>query len=121
MAYTAGDSILDDEYNNFVGKATSPFGINHTGGTGSAQYGLGESAVSTVSANNLINASEWNALFAAMDVVAGHFSRITGSGFIFNLEHIIHHRDDNNIRKCECNETLLQRWRQSPGHWGSDG
>ena len=72
MAYTAGDTILDDEYNNFVGNTESPFGINHIGGTGSAQYGLGESAVSTVSANNLINASEWNALFAAMDVVAAH-------------------------------------------------
>ena len=72
MAYTAGDTILDDEYNNFVGKATSPFGINHIGGTGSAQYGLGESAVATVSVGNTINASQWNALFSAMDVVAAH-------------------------------------------------
>ena len=72
MAYVAGDRILDDEYNDFVGKATSPFGLNHFAGTGSAQYGLGESAVATVSANNLINASEWNALFTGMSTVAGH-------------------------------------------------
>jgi len=72
MAYSAGDTILDDEYNNFLNNSSSPFGINHIGGTGSAQYGLGESAVSTVSAGNAINASEWNALFAAMDIVAAH-------------------------------------------------
>ena len=72
MAYTAGDTILDDEYNNFVGSSSSPFGINHIGGTGSAQYGLGESSVATVSAGNTINASSWNTLFAAMNVVASH-------------------------------------------------
>lgn len=72
MAYTAGDTILDDEYNNFVGSTSSPFGINHIGGTGSAQYGLGESAVATVSAGDTINASQWNTLFSAMDVVAAH-------------------------------------------------
>ena len=72
MAYTAGDTILDDEYNNFVGSSSSPFGINHTGGTGSAQYGLGESSVATVSAGDTVNASQWNTLFAAMNVVASH-------------------------------------------------
>jgi len=72
MAYTTGDTILDDEYNNFVGKATSPFGLNHFAGTGALQYGLGESAVATVSANNAINASEWNALFSGMATIAGH-------------------------------------------------
>ena len=72
MAYTAGDTILDDEYNNFVNSSSSPFGINHIGGTGSAQYGLGESAVAAVSAGTTINASQWNALFTAMDTVASH-------------------------------------------------
>ena len=72
MAYTAGDTILDDEYNGFVSNSSSPFGINHIGGTGSAQYGLGESSVSTVAAGNTVNASQWNALFTAMDTVAGH-------------------------------------------------
>lgn len=72
MAYQAGDTILDDEYNAFVSNSSSPFGINHIGGTGSAQYGLGESDVSTVTAGSTINASQWNSLFSAMDVVAGH-------------------------------------------------
>lgn len=72
MAYTAGDTILDDEYNNFAGSSSDPFGINHIGGTGSAQYGLGESSIATVSPGDTINASQWNTLFAAMNVVAGH-------------------------------------------------
>jgi len=72
MAYTAGDTILDDEYNAFINNSSSPFGINHIGGTGSAQYGLGESAVAAVSPGNTITASQWNALFSAMDTVASH-------------------------------------------------
>ena len=72
MAYVAGDTILDDEYNAFVNNSSSPFGLNHFAGTGSLQYGLGESAVSTVSAGSTVNASEWNALFTGMSTVAGH-------------------------------------------------
>ena len=72
MAYTAGNTILDDEYNDFVGKATSPFGYNHFAGTGSAQYGLGESSIATVSAGGTINASSWNSLFTGMDNIANH-------------------------------------------------
>jgi hypothetical protein len=72
MAYVAGDTILDDEYNAFVNNSSSPFGLNHFAGTGSLQYGLGESAVSTVSVGSTINASEWNALFTGMSTIAGH-------------------------------------------------
>ena len=72
MAYQAGDTILDDEYNAFVNNSSSPFGLNHFAGTGSLQYGLGESAVSTVSAGSTVNASEWNALFTGMSTIAGH-------------------------------------------------
>ena len=72
MAYTAGDTILDDEYNTFVNNSSSPFGLNHFASTGSAQYGLGQSAVATVSAGDTINASHWNALFTGMDTVANH-------------------------------------------------
>ena len=72
MAYTAGDTILDDEYNNFVSKATSPFGFNHFAGTGALQYGLGEGAIATVAATNTISASQWNTLFTGMSNVAGH-------------------------------------------------
>ena len=72
MAYTAGDPILDDEYNTFVNNATSPHGYNHFAGTGSGVYGLGQSAIATVSAGDTINASHWNTLFTGMDTIANH-------------------------------------------------
>mgnify|MGYP001255973357 CR=1 FL=1 len=72
MAYTAGDTILDDEYNAFANNSSSPFGMNHIGGTGSGIYGLGESAISAVSAGATVTASQRNTLFTAMGTVAGH-------------------------------------------------
>ena len=72
MAYTAGATILDDEYNAFVNNSSSPFGYNHFAGTGSAQYGLGQSAISTVSAGGTVNASQWNALMTGITNVANH-------------------------------------------------
>ena len=70
MAYQAGDSILDDEYNTFV--ANDPNGFNHFAGTGETEHGLGESAISTVSAGDTIDASQWNTLFTNMSTIAGH-------------------------------------------------
>ncbi len=72
MAYSAGDPILDDEYNVFVGSSSDPFGYNHFAGTGSTIYGLGESSISTVSAGDTINASHWNTLFTGLDNIANH-------------------------------------------------
>ena len=72
MAYTAGDPILDDEYNNFVGKATSPYGYNHFAGTGATIYGLNQTSIATVSAGGTINASNWNSLFTGLDNIANH-------------------------------------------------
>ena len=72
MAYSAGDTILDDEYNAFVNNSTSPYGYNHFAGTGSGVYGLGQSAISTVSVGDTINASHWNSLFTGMDTIANH-------------------------------------------------
>jgi len=72
MAYTAGDTILDDEYNVFVNNSSSPFGYNHFAGTGATVYGLGQSAISTVTAGSTINASEWNSLFTGLDNIANH-------------------------------------------------
>jgi hypothetical protein len=72
MAYSAGDTILDDEYNNFVNKSSSPVGLNTMAGTGSGTLGLGQSAIATVSAGDTINASSWNALFTGITAVAGH-------------------------------------------------
>ena len=72
MAYTAGDPILDDEYNTFVNSSSDPFGYNHFAGPGALQYGLNQSTISTVSAGDTINAAHWNSLFTGMDNIANH-------------------------------------------------
>jgi len=72
MAYTAGDTILDDEYNTFVNSSSSPFGYNHFAGPGSGVYGLNQATISTVSAGNTINASNWNSLFTGLDNISNH-------------------------------------------------
>ena len=72
MAYTAGDTILDDEYNAFVNSSSSPYGYNHFAGTGSLEYGLGQSAISTVSVGNTITASQWNSLFTGLSNISNH-------------------------------------------------
>ena len=72
MAYQAGDTILDDEYNTFVNSSSSPYGYNHFAGTGSGEYGLGQSEIATVSAGDTINASHWNSLFTGLDTIANH-------------------------------------------------
>ena len=72
MAYSAGDTILDDEYNTFVNSSSSPYGYNHFAGTGSGEYGLGQTHIATTSAGTTITASQWNTLFTAMDNIANH-------------------------------------------------
>lgn len=72
MGYTAGDKILDDEYNTFVSSSSDPFGYNHFAGTGSTVYGLGQTEIATVAATDTIRASSWNALFTGIDNIANH-------------------------------------------------
>ena len=72
MAYVAGDTIKDDEYNTFVNSSSDPFGYNHFAGTGSTIYGLGQTHIATVDAGATISASNWNALFTGMDNIANH-------------------------------------------------
>jgi hypothetical protein len=72
MAYSAGDTILDDEYNAFVNSSSDPYGYNHFAGTGSGVYGLNQTAIATVSAGGTINASSWNSLFTGLDNIANH-------------------------------------------------
>ena len=80
MGYSAGDAILDDEYNTFVNSSSDPFGYNHFAGPGSTIYGLNQSTISTVSAGDTIAASNWNSLFTGMDNIANHLNRsITSS------------------------------------------
>jgi len=72
MGYTVGDKILDQEYNNFLNSTSTPKGINYTFGTGALQWGLGQTALSSVAVGENITAAQWNSLFAAMDNVANH-------------------------------------------------
>ena len=72
MGYVAGEKILDDEYNAFVGNSSSPYGYNHFAGTGALNYGLGQTALSTEVAGESIGVTEWNALFTGMDNIANH-------------------------------------------------
>lgn len=72
MGYTAGDKILDTEYNNFLNSSATPEGINYTFGTGALQWGLGQTALGTVTVGDKVTASQWNSLFSAMDNVANH-------------------------------------------------
>jgi hypothetical protein len=73
MAYSAGDTILDDEYNTFVNSSSDPYGYNHFAGTGAGSYGLGQTHIGTVVAgDNTVTASSWNSLFTGMDNIANH-------------------------------------------------
>jgi len=72
MAYQAGDTILDDQYNTFVNSSSSPYGYNHFAGTGSGVYGLGQTQIPTVTAGDTITASHWNTLFTGMANIGNH-------------------------------------------------
>lgn len=71
MGYVAGETILDDEYNVFVNSSSSPFGYNHFAGTGSGEYGLGQTHINTVTTGTIL-AAQWNSLFTGMDNIANH-------------------------------------------------
>lgn len=69
MAYTSGDTILDDHYNDF---ATS---VNAIWGSGSGDRGYGQTnTVSSVSAGSTITASQWSTLLARITSAASHQS-----------------------------------------------
>lgn len=73
MAYTAGDTITGDQYNIFVNNSSSPYGYNHFAGTGSGQYGLGQTHIATVTGGSTtITASQWNSLLTGLDNIANH-------------------------------------------------
>ena len=73
MAYVAGDTILDDEYQTFVASSSDPYGYNHFAGTGAGQYGLGQTHLVEVTPNaTTITAAQWNALMTGIDNIANH-------------------------------------------------
>tara|TARA_B100000424_G_C22935666_1_gene497900 strand:- start:566 stop:1525 length:960 start_codon:yes stop_codon:yes gene_type:complete len=73
MAYVAGDTITAAQYNIFVNNSSSPFGYNHFAGTGSGNYGLGQTHIGTVDAESTtITAAQFNTLLTAIDNIANH-------------------------------------------------
>ena len=69
MAYTSGDTILDNHYNDF---ATS---VNAIWGSGSGDSGYGQtSTVSSVSAGTTITAAQWTTLLSRISSMANHQS-----------------------------------------------
>ena len=73
MAYQAGDEITAAQFNIFVNNSSSPFGYNHFAGTGSGQYGLGQTHIATVTGGaTTITAAQFNSLFTGMTNIANH-------------------------------------------------
>ena len=73
MAYVSGDTITGDQYNIFVNNSSSPYGYNHFAGTGSGEYGLGQTHIATVSGGSTtITASQWNTLLTGIDNIGNH-------------------------------------------------
>ena len=79
MAYTIGDDILDDEYNEFAtGNADGTpnhtvRNINSIWGVGSGDTGYGQgSTLTAVSAGGNVTATQWATLLDRMDSIAAH-------------------------------------------------
>jgi hypothetical protein len=79
MAYSAGNTIIDDDYNIFAtGNASGTpnngvRNINTIWGSGSATYGYGQSTtVAAVSAGSTITATQWATLLTRMTSIANH-------------------------------------------------
>jgi len=79
MAYSAGNLILDDEYNTFVTGSADGTGnisvpnVNTIWATGSGAKGYGQTGnVSAVSAGTTITATQWASLFGTFTGIANH-------------------------------------------------
>ena len=80
MAYSAGDTILDDEYNiratgNAAGTGdNSVANVNSVWGTGALDKGYGETGttLSAVAAGSTITATQWDTLANRMESAAAH-------------------------------------------------
>ena len=79
MAYSAGDTILDDEYNTFAtGNAagtgdTSAASINTIWGQGTGDAGYGQTnTVAAVAAGNTVTATQWTTLLGRLNSIRQH-------------------------------------------------
>ena len=67
MTYSAGSTILDDDYNTFANQ------VNTVWGTGSGDDGYGQTnTISTVSAGSTITATQWATLLTRISSAATH-------------------------------------------------
>ena len=66
MTYSAGNTILDDDYNGFKDD------VNGTYSTGATTQGYGQTAVSAVSAGATVTATQWVNLLTAITEMASH-------------------------------------------------
>ena len=66
MAYSFGNTILDDDYNGF--QTT----VNTMWSTGSGDAGYGQSAISAVSAGSTISATQWASLLNPITSASSH-------------------------------------------------
>ena len=80
MAYQAGDTILDDEYNTFVTGNAAGTGdnavnnVNTLWGAGTLDKGYGEtgSTLSSVSAGSTITATQWDNFLSRIETISAH-------------------------------------------------
>lgn len=78
MAYTAGNTILDDEYNIFIsGNANGTTNntnanVNTVYGPGSGGRGYGQSELSPVTAGTVISATQWATMLNTISTIANH-------------------------------------------------
>jgi hypothetical protein len=70
MTYSVGGLIEASDYNTFVGNTTT--GLNRVWSTGSADYGYGQTSISTVSAPGQITATNWATLVNNLTTTAQH-------------------------------------------------
>ena len=66
MTYSAGNTILDDDYNGFKDD------VNGTYSTGATTQGYGQTAISAVSAGSTITATQWSSLLTPISNMASH-------------------------------------------------
>jgi hypothetical protein len=80
MAYAAGDTISNSDYNGLLNNTASGTpnagvaarGINYIAGTGAGAFGLGQTELSAVEATQTIQAAQWNSLFTFMNNIQNH-------------------------------------------------
>ena len=70
MTYSVGGLIEASDYNTFAGNTTT--GLNRVWSAGSADYGYGQTSISTVSPAGQVTATNWATLVNTLTTTAQH-------------------------------------------------